>query len=130
MSSMSSVPATNVVVLVGRLARPASLRQLPSGDTVAEFEVTVAREGRRAETVPVVWERPPTAATDHGTGTEVVVVGRARRRFFRAAGQTASRTEVVAAQLVPARQVKRARAALEAARVQLGLAMGAARPGA
>jgi single-strand DNA-binding protein len=43
-------------------------------------------------------------------------VGRVRRRFFRAGGTTQSRTEVVADSVVPARQAKRARAAVEKAR--------------
>lgn len=103
---------TNVVVLVGRLARPALIRQLPSGDSLAEYQLTVPREGQRAESVPVVWEQPPAAASTHDTDAEVVVVGRVRRRFFRAAGRTDSRTEVVAEAVVPARQAKKARAML------------------
>jgi hypothetical protein len=39
-----------------------------------------------------------------------------RRRFFQAGGTTQSRTEVVADAVVPARQAKRARAAVEKAR--------------
>ena len=46
----------NVVALVGRLARPAEERVLPSGDRLVAYEVTVLREGERAETVPVVHE--------------------------------------------------------------------------
>ncbi len=105
---------TNVVILIGRLARPAVLRQLPSGDVLAEYQLTVARPGQRADSVPVVWEDPPPSATDHDTDAEVLVVGRVRRRFFRTASRTESRTEVVAETVVPARQAKRVRAALAA----------------
>src|SRR5205823_5065868 len=49
----------NVVALVGRLARPAEERVLPSGDRLVAYEVTVPREGERAETVPVVWFEAP-----------------------------------------------------------------------
>lgn len=107
---------TNVVVLVGRLARPAQLRHLPSGDSLVEYQLTVPRtEGQRAESVPVVWEKAPGYASELDTDTEVVVVGRVRRRFFRAGARTESRTEVVAESVVPSRLAKRARAAVAAA---------------
>ena len=110
---------TNIVALVGRLARPAERRELPSGDCLVAYEVTVERAGERAEGVPVVWVGAPARAADHDVGDRVVVVGRVRRRFFRAGGVTQSRTEVVAETVVSARQAKRARAALERARAGL-----------
>ena len=110
---------TNVVVLAGRLARPAEVRQLPSGDRLVAFEITVPREGARAESVPVVWFEPPAGAADHDVDEQVVVVGRVRRRFFRTAGSTQSRTEVVADAVVAVRQAKRAQAAVEKARARL-----------
>jgi single-strand DNA-binding protein len=102
----------NMVTLLGRLARPAEERLLPSGDRMVILEVTVTRAGERAESVPVVWFDPPPSAADLDVDTAVVVVGRVRRRFFRAGGTTQSRTEVVADRVVPARQHKRVRAAL------------------
>jgi single-strand DNA-binding protein len=66
----------------------------------------------KAESVPVAWFDPPAAASGLVAGDEVVVVGRVRRRFFRAGGATASRTEVVAAKVVPARSAAKVRAAL------------------
>jgi single-strand DNA-binding protein len=110
---------TNVVVVVGRLTRPAEQRELPSGDRLVAYEVTVTRPGARAEGVPVVWVGAPASAADHDVDEAVVVVGRVRRRFFRAAGATQSRTEVVADVVVPARHAKRARAALDAALARL-----------
>lgn len=99
----------NVTILRGCLSRPPEPRALPSGDLLIAFEVTVPAAGdRKAESVPVVWFDAPTAAGQLPPDTEVVVVGRVRRRFFRAGGTTQSRTEVVADQVVPARQVKRA----------------------
>ncbi len=118
---------TNVVVLAGRLARPAEMRQLPSGDRLVTYEVTVPRSGERAETVPVVWFEAPSSGADHDVDEEVVVVGRVRRRFFRAGGSTQSRTEVVAEAVVPARQTSRVRAALERAQGRLTEATPAAR---
>jgi single-strand DNA-binding protein len=112
-------PGTNLVVLRGVLSRDPEPRQLPSGDALVAYEVTV-RPGAgsdgpaRAESVPVAWFDPPAAATALAAGDEVVVVGRIRRRFFRAGGATASRTEVVAANVVSVRAPARARRALTA----------------
>ena len=55
---------TNVVALVGRLARPAEWRELPSGDRLVTYEVTVERPGEKAEGVPVVWGRKYVLRTD------------------------------------------------------------------
>ncbi len=110
---------TNVVVLMGRLARPAQTRELPSGDRLVAYEVTVAREGERAESVPVVWLGAPARAGDHDVDELMVVVGRVRRRFFRAGGMTQSRTEVVAEAVVSARHAKRAAAAIGRAQARL-----------
>lgn len=102
----------NVVALVGRLARPASERVLPSGDRLVNLEVTVDRQEGRAESVPVAWFDAPAAAAVLDAGDEVVVVGRVRRRFFQTGGVTLSRTEVVADVVVPRRQTRKVRAAL------------------
>lgn len=114
---------TNVVVLIGRLARPAETRQLPSGDRLVAYEVTVERPGERAETVPVVWVNAPASAGDHDVDERMLVVGRVRRRFFRAGGGTQSRTEVVAEAVVNAKHGKRAAAALQRAQSLLAEAM-------
>ena len=103
---------TNVVVLRGRLTRPAALRSLPSGDQLVALELSILREGERAESAPVVWPDAPAGAVDLEVDEEVLVVGRVRRRFFRAGGATQSRTEVVADTVVPAAQTRRARSAL------------------
>lgn len=114
----------NVVVLVGRLARPAEMRELPSGDRLVAYEVTVDRPGERAETVPVVWMGAPATAVEHDVDERMVVVGRVRRRFFRSGGTTQSRTEVVADAVVNARHAKRVATALERAHTQLAEGMG------
>lgn len=110
---------TNIVVLIGRLARPVQIRQLPSGDVLAEYQLTVPRPGVKAESVPVVLEKPPASATEYGADTEIVVVGRVRRRFFRIGGRTESRTEVVADAVLPVRQVKKVRTALASVCAQI-----------
>jgi single-strand DNA-binding protein len=117
-TSVTVPPAgTNVVVLRGVLSRDPEARQLPSGDALVAYDVTVrpdatGAEAPKAESVPVAWFDPPSAATAMAAGDDVVVVGRVRRRFFRAGGATASRTEVVAARVVPARAPAKVRAAL------------------
>jgi single-strand DNA-binding protein len=110
----------NIVVAIGRLARPAELRVLPSGDQLVTLELTVPRKTERADSVPVSWFDPPASAAVLDVDEEVLVVGRVRRRFFQSGGVTQSRTEVVAEAVVPVRQKKRAAAALGRARGQLG----------
>src|SRR2546429_2559439 len=93
----------NVVALIGHLTRPAEQRVLPSGDRLIELQVTTARESARAETVPVVWFDPPASAANLDVDETVVVVGRVRRRFFRAGGAPPSRTRGGGAPGGPAR---------------------------
>ncbi len=114
----------NIAMLRGRLSRPAELRVLPSGDRLVALELSVPpSEGRtaggRTESVPVVWHDAPAVAEALDVGQAVVVLGRVRRRFFRAGGATQSRTEVVAEAVIPARQAKRARSLVAKALVRL-----------
>jgi single-strand DNA-binding protein len=115
----------NLVVLEGVLAKPAQYRELPSGSRLLTLEVTVPREGAPAEPVPVAWFDAPAWAAGLDGGSPVVVIGRVRRRFFRAGGATQSRTEVVAERVLRAAEVKRAQAAMAAA----GAALEAAAAG-
>jgi single-stranded DNA-binding protein len=114
-SPLVPAPGTNLTVLVGTLTSAPELRPLPSGSIVTTLQVTVQREGAKAETVPVAWFDAPTPAATWAPGDEVLVTGRTVRRFFRAAGRTQSRTEVVAATVVPTRRVAAARRALTTA---------------
>src|SRR3954451_10693014 len=109
----------NVVTLRGHLSRPAEERHLPSGDRLVQLELTVARPGDKAESVPVVCFDAPASVAALDVDDEIVVIGRVRRRFFRTGGSTQSRTEVVADQVVPARQAKKVAAALERARTAI-----------
>lgn len=98
--------ATNIVVVRGVVAGEPTIRTLPSGGVVTQIEVTA--RGATTTSVPVVvHDRPVTVRV----GDEVAVFGHVHRRFFRAAGRTQSRTEVVAAQVIKAsrrRAVERA----------------------
>lgn len=120
--SSSTVPAgTNLAVLNGTLSRAPEARQLPSGDALVALEVTVRAPGRTSESVPVAWFDAPAASLEWATGDEVVVVGRVRRRFFRAGGATQSRTEVVADVVIPSRRAAAARKAVQSALQSLEL---------
>jgi single-strand DNA-binding protein len=109
----------NVAVLKGRLSRPAAERVLPSGDRIINLEVSVQEDGRPTDTVPVAWFDAPPSAAGLDVGAEVVIVGRVRRRFFKASGSTQSRTEVVAETVVPAGHAKRVAAAVRKAHDRL-----------
>jgi single-strand DNA-binding protein len=118
----------NLTVLRGRLARPAEQRSLPSGDDLVSLEVSVPRDQGPAESVGVVWFAAPASAAAMDTDDEVFVIGRVRRRFFRAGGSTQSRTEVVADAVVGATQTRRVRALLlgAASRLESEAASGSA----
>ena len=92
----------NVTFLRGRLSSPPRTLELPSGDTALSLELTIRDGDAPADTVPVAWFAPSKAAAGWEAGQELVVIGKVRRRFFRAGGRTASRTEVLATTVVPA----------------------------
>lgn len=107
----------NVVALAGRLSRPAEEKVFDSGTRMLSLQVTVAGAGSeaRAETVPVVWFDPKSRSLDFQEGDGVVVVGRVRRRFYRAGALTQSRTEVVADLVVAAGRAAAVRTAMATA---------------
>jgi single-strand DNA-binding protein len=107
----------NVVVVKGVLSSAPEVRELPAGGVVVNYEVTVRRAEGPAEGVPVVRYDETTSSFE--AGAEVVVIGRVRRRFFRAAGATQSRTEVVAEQVLPVAQRRRIRTAIARAAASL-----------
>jgi hypothetical protein len=63
-------------------------------------------------TVPVAWFDPP-AIPDWGAGVDVVVRGVVKRRFYRTAGGTQSRTEVVADEVCEVAKRRQAQRLLE-----------------
>lgn len=113
-ASTELVPAgSNLVVLRGLIRRDPEFRVLASGDELMSLDLTVRSDEGPAESVPVVWPNPAAAAVKFVEGDDVVVVGRIRRRFFRAGGSTATRTEVHADKILSARSGVRIRTALE-----------------
>lgn len=87
------------------------------------LEISILRPGERTDTVPVVWMSPPAWASELDVAEAVLVVGRARRRFYKAGAATRSRTEVVAESVVPLRHAQRCRRALAAGVGGLGDAL-------
>ncbi|MGZ4716773.1 MAG: hypothetical protein ACXWCB_08730 [Acidimicrobiales bacterium] len=112
-------PDTSITLVSGSLSRQAKRRRLPSGDSLISLELTSRCGPGPAESIPVVWPDAPAWADALGAGDRVVVVGRVRRRFFRAGGTTASRTEVVAERVVPEGRRSRVRSAIDLARRRL-----------
>lgn len=100
---VDNLAATNVALIGGTIAAAPRRRELPSGDQLVELDVTT-RGPHGTATVPVVWPDPPATASRLTAGDDVIVAGIVRRRFFRAGGATQSRTELVAASVVPRRQ--------------------------
>ncbi len=108
----------NVVVVQGTLSSEPRERVLPSGSVVTNWEVTTT-VGDRAQSVPVQWDTPTAAIRSVAQGDEVIVAGWVRRRFFRAGGATASRTEVAATSLAKPSQKVALERLLSEARSQL-----------
>lgn len=103
----------NIVILRGVLSSEPVQRELPSGSTLWSLEVTTSSPDGSLS-VPVVWF-DPRARPAVGAGDAVVVVGSVRRRFFRSGASTQSRTEVVAAEVVPERPASRSRRTIDKA---------------
>ncbi len=94
----------NLSVLRGTVAAAPLRRDLPAGGVAVQFDVSIPDESG-THRVPVAWIDPPEREVALLTeGLEVVVVGRVRRRFFRAGGATQSRTEVLVSSVVLARR--------------------------
>jgi single-strand DNA-binding protein len=122
----------NMAVVIGSLTKPVDVRSLPSGDSVASFDLQVLRTDQSAETVPVTLSETPELVAEWAVGEQLLVIGRVRRRFFRAGGSTQSRTEVVAEKVLPVQEAAKAVAALVETRTALDLIVedvGRASPG-
>lgn len=102
----------NMVIVIGKLARPLQVRSLPSGISLACFDVQVARGDDSTDTVPVALFEAADSVREWKAGLDLLVIGRVRRRFFRIGGGTQSRTEVVAEVALPLGQVDGVRSAL------------------
>ena len=114
--------ATNDVRLVGRLTAEPALVELPSGDALVTFRISVPRaspprgtalttaKGQRVDSVPCTAWGPRVRRNILGwrPGDLVEVSGAVRCRFYQAGGATRSRVEVEA---TSARIIRRSSAA-------------------
>ena len=103
--------ALNLAVVRGEVSSPPDVRVLPSDTVLAQLQVTTRLE-RETLSTPIAVRNPAAWVQELEPGTEIVVVGRVRRRFFRAAGATASRVELEADLVAKASDRRRVRAAL------------------
>lgn len=105
----AAMPAANTVVLVGRVTALPEERELPSGDVIVVFRVSVPRprtplakkSKQTTDWVDCVaaGARCRRAARSWSVGDQVEVSGVLRRRFVRGAGRAGTRLEVEALQL-------------------------------
>jgi hypothetical protein len=109
----------NIAIIRGVVHGDPAVRDLPGGGIVAQFDVStrVASAGPGlTASVPIAWNDPTAAQLGMlVSGADVTVIGTVRRRFFRIAGATQSRTEVVADVVAPTRHHKRVALALRQA---------------
>ncbi len=109
----------NLAAVCGTLTAEPVHRELRDGTNIVQFDLRTRVEnqgGVGAVSVPVAWRDPSaTSLASLVAGEEVLVVGRIERRFFRTAGHTQSRTELVVDRCVPARRAKSARSLLAVA---------------
>jgi single-strand DNA-binding protein len=95
----SDTSSDNAVFLRGRLAAEPTWRELPSGDLLAVFRLTVNRPAGERTRVDSI-ECASTTARVHKSlgraapGAELEVTGSLRRRFFRTPNGAASRYAV------------------------------------
>jgi single-strand DNA-binding protein len=84
----------NVVAITGRLSSEPTVRELPTGSVLINFEATT-KVGNVSVSVPLVWFDPAKMKVAVKAGDEIAAFGTIRRRFYQAGGSTQSRTEMV-----------------------------------
>jgi single-strand DNA-binding protein len=104
----------NLAVVRGTVSSPPDVRVLPSDTVLAQLQLTTRLESETLSLPVAVWN-PAQWVEALEPGAEVVVVGRVRRRFFKAAGVAASRVEVEADVVARAGDRRRVEAALRRA---------------
>lgn len=82
----------NISIVAGTVSSAPEVRTLPSGDLVTTLSMTA--DGLVKVSVPLSLTNEATASA-LAVGDRVVVRGYVQRRFFRTAGTTQSRTELV-----------------------------------
>jgi single-strand DNA-binding protein len=104
----------NLAIVRGSVSSPPDVRVLPSDTVLAQLQLTTRLDSETLSLPIAVWN-PAQWVEALEPGAEVVVVGRVRRRFFKAAGAPASRVEVEADVVARAGDRRRVGAALRRA---------------
>ena len=101
-----SAAAFNLTIIRGVLSRPTEAVPLAGGSVLVRYEITVptADPDGRAVTVPATAVDPHLNVRELDGGTELLIIGRTRRRFWSAAGATRSQVDVLADTVVLADQ--------------------------
>ena len=91
----------NVVVLAGRLSDAPEVKEMPSGDKVTRFRLSVPEVGKRVLPLQVsAWDNLARKGCERLVkGDSVLIRGHLVRRFFRDGGGGRSVTEVVATEV-------------------------------
>ena len=110
--------ALNLAVVRGTVSSPPDVRVLPSETKLVQLQVTT-RLVDETLSMPVSCFDPVAWVESLAPGDEIVIVGRIRRRFFRAGGATASRVELDATYVARAGDRRRVLAALRRANAAL-----------
>jgi single-strand DNA-binding protein len=106
--------ALNLAIVRGTVSSPPEVRVLPSDTKLVQLQVTT-RLPEETLSMPVSVWNPAAWVEAVEPGEEIVVVGRVRRRFFRAGGATASRVELEADFVAKASDRRRVQAAVRRA---------------
>jgi single-strand DNA-binding protein len=104
----------NLAVVRGVVSSPPEQRVLPSDTVLVQLQVTTRLESETLS-MPVSCWNPEGWVAELQPGDEIVVLGRVRRRFFRAGGATASRVELEADVVARSSDKRRVRAAVRRA---------------
>lgn len=95
----------NLVVVAGRLAAPAEIRQFESGSRLVRYLVTARSDEprRRVDVIPVTLWDPPDDLLDADLepGHRMWIAGSVQRRFWSGVDGRRSRLEIVADQVCP-----------------------------
>jgi single-strand DNA-binding protein len=103
-----SVPTINRVTIIGTIAAPAAVKQLPSGKSLTTIRVKTtaaykdragAEQERVEEHAVVVWGERSVGALP--VGTLVYIEGRVSSRSYESRGETRWASEIVGEKVVP-----------------------------
>jgi len=121
--------AWNHALIVGELVTEPEWRKLRGGADLFSFALTVRREDAATTSVPLVWYDPPQRVRRWKVGACIVASGSVVRRFYRAGGVTASRTEVTVERAERRDQTAKSRRVIDRSIDELGAALATGEAG-